>query len=796
MLSDLAMGGPTRDAATEVFLRELPSIAEQGAVLILDDFHLVDESPDVRLDRARARGSRPGATVDRVRESAHADRPAGAAACVRRGRRDRDRRPPLRRRRDRAAVQRDVRSRRSSRTSSPTWPPGPRAGPRRSSSSRPRCATGRRPRSASSSRGLSGADHGALRLPRRGGRRRPAGRPPAVPHADVDPPGRHGRSRRGRDRARCGRRRAAHRRCRAPDPADPPQPHQSRATALPSARARIPGGQAAAVVERGGRRRRSTVASPKPPQATTGASAAYHFREAGDHAAVAETIAAAIPEIMGSGSLRDSRRIHRQDARRTSAGCFRSGDVTGSNAAGRLRRGIRRGSTCAVRRAAGDRARPRSPEPTDATHQRRQRGGCARTRGPLARSDDGSQPEAHSSKPPGCQSRHGAPRVISTRLRPTSGSWPRRQRDVHSHHFGVTMLNLGLVSILQDRPLDALAEFDEAADALESSSASIEMSSLFVMRAAVLAQVGRLVEAGVLVDGALDRPDLRAEADLVLEAAEYEDSYGDPDRATTFLDEADSLPALSLKHRWVRALVGARYCTRRRRYEEAQSLLAAITNTDATSPGLGVARLVDRAHLASAMGDFEALSSAEEARRAAHQQRAHRARRLAELLVAFETSDEELSIAIASIGSRSPWHLTYLADLLARRTAALNGEAIEAIQSAMHTHPRRWRQALRLQLDVSSGPSKLSTGRLLESIGDQSDIRRLRAAGRSMRRVPGAAELGRGLARRLAPRVEIGDLGRISVTVGAAIIPGTSIRRRVLALLGSPTYASRLQQHA
>ena len=49
MLSDLSMGGPSREAATDVFLRELPAITEHGAVLILDDFHLVDESPDVRL---------------------------------------------------------------------------------------------------------------------------------------------------------------------------------------------------------------------------------------------------------------------------------------------------------------------------------------------------------------------------------------------------------------------------------------------------------------------------------------------------------------------------------------------------------------------------------------------------------------------------------------------------------------------------------------------------------------------------------------------------------------------------
>ena len=38
-----------REAATDVFLRELPAIAEHGAILILDDFHLVDESPEIRL---------------------------------------------------------------------------------------------------------------------------------------------------------------------------------------------------------------------------------------------------------------------------------------------------------------------------------------------------------------------------------------------------------------------------------------------------------------------------------------------------------------------------------------------------------------------------------------------------------------------------------------------------------------------------------------------------------------------------------------------------------------------------
>ena len=79
------MGGPTREAATEVFLRELPSIAEHGAVLILDDFHLVDESPDVRLDRPRARRASARAAVDRLRQPSRR-RPSRWPGCAPRAR--------------------------------------------------------------------------------------------------------------------------------------------------------------------------------------------------------------------------------------------------------------------------------------------------------------------------------------------------------------------------------------------------------------------------------------------------------------------------------------------------------------------------------------------------------------------------------------------------------------------------------------------------------------------------------------------------------------------------------------
>ena len=48
LLADTGVAGPARDAVLDAFLRELPAIAEHGVVLILDDFHLVDEAPDAK----------------------------------------------------------------------------------------------------------------------------------------------------------------------------------------------------------------------------------------------------------------------------------------------------------------------------------------------------------------------------------------------------------------------------------------------------------------------------------------------------------------------------------------------------------------------------------------------------------------------------------------------------------------------------------------------------------------------------------------------------------------------------
>lgn len=48
LLEETGPGGASRDDVTDAFLRELPTIAADGAALILDDFHVADDVADIR----------------------------------------------------------------------------------------------------------------------------------------------------------------------------------------------------------------------------------------------------------------------------------------------------------------------------------------------------------------------------------------------------------------------------------------------------------------------------------------------------------------------------------------------------------------------------------------------------------------------------------------------------------------------------------------------------------------------------------------------------------------------------
>ena len=128
-----------------------------------------------------------------------------------------------------------------------------------------------------------------------------------------------------------------------------------------------------------------------------------------------------------------------------------------------------------------------------------------------------------------------------------------------------------------------------------------------------------------------------------------------------------------------------------------------------------------------------------------------------------------------------PLALTLVAELVAERLADLADDEQAVILREATLRPDRWRPALRRVAD-SGRQASLEASRILEVVGDADDVARLRGIARRYRGRP-EAELGRSLARRLADRVSIEDLGRVGIFVGSRFVEGSSIRRKVLALL-------------
>jgi DNA-binding SARP family transcriptional activator len=128
-------------------------------------------------------------------------------------------------------------------------------------------------------------------------------------------------------------------------------------------------------------------------------------------------------------------------------------------------------------------------------------------------------------------------------------------------------------------------------------------------------------------------------------------------------------------------------------------------------------------------------------------------------------------------------HLSIQAELVSRRLSDLAPDSLVVVTSEAHRRPERWRWPLRQILsDASARPSDIRiAAELLEVVGDRSDVSILRhLARRKTLRMPDA---GRLLAKRLASKVYVEDLGRMSLRIGDQLVAGTSIRKKVLSLL-------------
>jgi DNA-binding SARP family transcriptional activator len=267
--------------------------------------------------------------------------------------------------------------------------------------------------------------------------------------------------------------------------------------------------------------------------------------------------------------------------------------------------------------------------------------------------------------------------------------------------------------------------------------------------------------------------------ELLAETAEMELLVGDAGAGLNALRRVDGTP-LGPSAELV-DLAGAISSLRDGDYAAAVSLLRDIP-ADQPGPYPGYKSCV-RAFEALALalaGDGEARKLAEAAAAAAQRQGARPWWVVAHL--ASHADAASISSALATIPREVHFAISFAAELVAAGLDRLDSAALDLVQTLATQYGERWRPALRRQIQQESS-SALPAGRILDVVGESADIPLLRRLAKGAHRTPSDKQLGRGLARRLAPRAAIHDLGRVRVEVGVTEIGSNQIRRKVLALL-------------
>ncbi len=358
----------------------------------------------------------------------------------------------------------------------------------------------------------------------------------------------------------------------------------------------------------------------------------------------------------------------------------------------------------------------------------------------------------------------------------------RHQRSSRPHHFAVSQYNLASNLVVQDRPAQALVELEPALGILQSGSAAIELAAARIRSAEALAMTGRVEEAQATVALAQVKDAAYQEDEIAIGVADVYDSYIDPRAADSLFNGLHIRRIGTPAGRRLAALSNARMLARRGRHEEAAEVLLSYPAGRPAHLGIESELRATRAFVAVASNDVDALLLAEDAITHARIQGAHRWRRCAEVLGALAGPDSDLSPRISQVGRDSPHTLTYVADVLVERLGVLDELARACVGTAAKLHAERWRPPLRRVVD-GRGPSALACAHLLEAIGEKEDVRRLRSLARAYKRRPETVALGRSLARRVAEPVYVEDLGRVRIRVGPVEVAGSVIRRKVLGLV-------------
>jgi DNA-binding SARP family transcriptional activator len=364
--------------------------------------------------------------------------------------------------------------------------------------------------------------------------------------------------------------------------------------------------------------------------------------------------------------------------------------------------------------------------------------------------------------------------LVASETSRLSGHW--FYQGISLHNAGIAYLNAGAYQ-------DAIAAGERALDAFARLGFDLsEANSTHSMIATCFFELGRNDEAEVHVRAAISDTEL---ADAPAELAILCASLGRRERAVEFLARAD---ARSREGRTdiaavpIVAAARAALCLPDNPRLAIQTLLSA---TDERPFDLGQI-LHRRTELATAYllegNADQSLAVSKPALARARDRSERRSELRLAVLVALAAGDGpglERSIADAWTGSRLA--IAELADVICEADGQVRLDS-PAVALAINSEPARWLTALRRQLGKGA-PKGIQAAVALDRHGEFEDIARLRAFAKAYRRHGAPPGLGDQLARRTSPKLLINDLGRVRLEIGSRTVALSGMRRKAASLL-------------
>jgi LuxR family maltose regulon positive regulatory protein len=346
----------------------------------------------------------------------------------------------------------------------------------------------------------------------------------------------------------------------------------------------------------------------------------------------------------------------------------------------------------------------------------------------------------------------------------------------------ISLHNLTMAHLYRGDYLAAIATGIEAASLFESTGRVRECHSTNAVLAICSAELGRIAEAREYAEVA--RKGLTDNTDGLEPLTYLALSTGDESFVGSIVDAIAAMGAQSQTPPAARTEAAAmrRFAAITRPELAASASLDLPVDTIGFGSGVEAASLRAIGDFLSGHGDIDPMATANALNLARKTGSARWATRL-EILLAVESGDaQRLTRSIERAALSGLLALTDMAEVLVEGLPLL-GAVPDAIRASARAWPARWLPLLRRTVSKGYGPSGLAAACALDELGALGDVPLLRAFDRTFMRGSRQAGLGRALVASKSPTVEIHDLGRSFIRVGDRVVPIGSIRRRAAALL-------------